>query len=347
MNRQPQTLQTHKTLQHDYQLIRCRFNADNSLLFAAGYDGFLSRWNLASGQMETFDAHHGWVEGMVISPDRQELYTADSWGQVHAWRLSDEKLAPRWTIGNACASWLRDLAISPNGQWLATCGNEPIVRVFSTTDGKLVHELKGHEQRVMSVAFADNENLVSGDLLGGVCHWTLFNGQSARQLDASKLFKTYQYYRQGGVRTMTFSADGKTLFCGGLEGTNANQAQGLPTVLAFDWSSGQLQTVMTTAETFNGPVMDLVFHPDGFLIGAGSSEGGGALWFWKPSETKNFHLLKNPMSFRRMDLSSDGSRLSAAAFGNLDGQRGGNGRKLNAKGEYPDFGGNLVVYEWK
>ncbi len=347
MNRQLQDLKLFKTLQHDQQFICCRFNADASRLFAAGYDGRLSRWTFETGQVEPFDAHHGWVEGMVTSPDRQLLFTADSWGQIHAWRMTDEKLAPLWTIEKACASWLRDLAISPDGRWLATCGNEPIVRVFSTADGKLAHGLSGHEQRVMSVAFADNDNLASGDLLGNVRHWTLSNGQVARQLDASKLFKVFQYYRQGGVRAMTFSPDGKTLFCGGFEGVNANQAHGAPTVIAFDWATAQPQPVRTTADSFNGPIMDLVFHPDGFLIGSGSSEGGGALWFWRPGELKSSHTLKNPMSFRRIDLSPDGSRIAAAAFGNLDGQRGGNGRKLNAKGEYLDFGGNLAIYEWK
>lgn len=352
MNTTP-TLQHQKTLKHDRQFLRCRFDADAAHLYAAGYDGRLSRWNLADGTAQTIDAHRGWVEGMAVSPDRRELYTADSWGQVRAWRLDPQadfaKLTPRWTIERACGSWLRDLAVSPDGRWLATCGNEPVVRVFSAADGKLLHELRGHESPVYSVTFVDDEHLASGDLLGGVRHWQRADGKLVRTLDAGKLFKPFHQYRQGGVRTMAFAGaeSGGTLYCGGFEGTNANQAQGVPTVVAFDWKTGQAQLVMTAADAFNGPVMDLAVHPRGFVIGAGSSEGGGALWFWRPGEAKSVATVKNSTSFRRFDFTADGTRLAAAAFGDQDGQRGGNGRRLNAKGEYPDFGGHIALYEWK
>ena len=42
---------------------------------------------------------------------------------------------------------------------------------------------------------------------------------------------------------------------------------------------------------------------------------------------------------------SDGTHLAAAAFGDRGGQRGGNGRRLNKKGEYTGFAGNIVLYE--
>ncbi len=115
-------------------------------------------------------------------------------------------------------------------------------------------------------------------------------------------------------------------------------------MIAFDWQSGAVKSVMTCSDAFNGPVMDLVDHPAGWLIGSGSSEAGGALWFWKPGDEKNAHLVKYQNSFRRMDLSADGARIAAAAFGDLGGQRGGNGRKLDKNGEYIDFGGSLVLY---
>lgn len=237
------------------------------------------------------------------------------------------------------------MTVSSDGKRLATCGNEPVVRVYSTEGGQRLHELKGHERPVFSVAFTpDGHSLASGDLFGLIRHWSLEKGQSERVLEARQLFKTYQHYQQGGVRSMTFAPDGSTLCCGGFQGTNANQAQGTPTVVMLDWATGAVKSVMTPAEPFNGPVMDVVYHPAGWVIGSGSSEGGGALWFWKPGQEKSSHLVKYQNSFRRMDLASDGARLVVAAFGDLNGQRGGNGRKLNKNGEYPDFGGSLVVY---
>lgn len=346
----PKALKPAATCSHDRQFTVCRFSPDGAFLLAAGHDGRLSRWWIEDQKKESFDAHRGWVEAMVPHAASQRLFTADSWGQVHCWRTTPEALVaemkPEWSIERTCGSWLRSLAVSPDGKWIATCGNEPVVRIYSTDGGKLSHELRGHEQPVFSVAFTpDGTELASGDLYGKVRHWKLDGGEFVRQLEAKPLFKTFHHYQQGGVRAMTFDLAGATLYCGGFQGTNANQAQGTPTVVAFDWKSGAPQTVMTPADPFTGPVMDLVFHPDGFLIGSGSSEGGGALWFWKPGDEKSFHLVKYQNSFRRMDLSPDGARLAAAAFGDLGGQRGGNGRQLNKSGEYVDFGGSVVVYQ--
>lgn len=349
MSIEPQAFKQARTWKHDRQLTCCQFAPDGASVIAAGHDGQLHRLHLEGDDRQTLPAHRGWVEGLRWTADRTLLVSADSWGQVCGWKWSERGLAeqPAWTIARACGSWLRDLAISPDGKLLATCGNEPVVRVFATSDGRLVHELRGHEQRVMSVAFApDSKRLVSGDLMGQIRDWNLETGQCHRQLSATRLFKTYYQYRQGGVRGLAFGADGKLLYCGGFEGTNANQAQGNPLVLVIDWASGQLTATLTPNPTLNGPIMDLGVHPAGWLIASGSSEGGGTLWIWRLGEDKNAHHHKHSTSFRRFAISPDGTRLAAASFGDLDGQRGGNGRRLDKDGNYPDFGGTLVLYQW-
>lgn len=350
MSIEPQTIAPVRTWQHDSQLTCCQFAPDGKSLVAAGHDGQLHRLPLVGDDRETLTAHRGWIEGLRWTPDRTLLVSADSWGQVCGWRWSEEGLArqPAWTITRACASWLRDLAISPDGKLLATCGNEPVVRVYSTADGHLVQELRGHQQRVMSVVFApDSQRLVSGDLVGEVRDWNLESGHCHRQFAAARLFKPYHQYRQGGVRALAFGVDGKSLYCGGFEGTNANQAQGNPLVLVFEWESGQPTITLTPNPTLNGPIMDLGIHPQGWIIAAGSSEGGGIVWIWRPGEETTVHHLKHSTSFRRFGLSPDGKQLAVAAFGNLDGQRGGNGRRLNKDGVYPDFGGALALFQWK
>ena len=250
----------------------------------------------------------------------------------------------RWTIKQANSTWLRKLAISPKGDTLATCGNDKEVFAFSSATGKLIRELSGHEHPVQSVAFHnDGKSLVSGDLFGVVKHWDLTTGKCQRTLDASKLYKKYQQYDQGGARCVTFDTPHKTLYCGGFVGTNANQGHGNPTVIAFDWASGKQQRILTTKAAFKGPIVDLIYHPGGYLIGAGSSEAGGALWFWKDGQEKDEHAIRYANSFRGLELHSDQLQLAAPAFGDRGGQRGGNGRRL-VKGEYIGFEGSIALY---
>ncbi len=342
----PKATKEDRVLKHDRQLVCCQFSPDGKHLFAAGFDGLLHRWKLEDDTHATFKSHGGWVESMLVHPDGKRLFTADSWGQVHCWPVAGEKLKPQWTIDAANSTWLRKLAISPDGQQLATCGNDRMVRVFSATDGKPTQELAGHEHCVQSVAFHnDGKSLVSGDQHGFLKHWDISTGKCVRDFRADKLFKVYYQYEQGGVRSMTFDPEFKTLYCAGFEGRNANQADGDPTVVAFDWPSGKQTLVMKPSQAFKGPIMDVAFHPAGYLIGCGSSEGGGVLWFWKPGEAKEFHMVKNATSFRGIGLHPDGQRLAGTAFGDRGGQRGGNGRRLNKEGEYPGFAGHIVLYK--
>lgn len=351
---EPQRVKESRVLEHDRQLACCRFSPRGEYLLATGFDGTVHRWRLEDNSddkektnpaPETVHAHCGWVESLVLHPDGERFYTADSWGKVCCWPAGAEKLAPSWTIEEAHASWLRKLTVSPDGRRLATCGNDRMVRVFSADDGKPVREFAGHRYSVQSVAFHnDGKSLASGDQHGVVRHWSLETGECLREFDAGKLFKVYNQYDQGGVRTMTFDDAFKTLYAGGFEGTNANQAHGVPTVLAFDWESGKQQHVMTPAEDFKGPIVDLIYHPAGYVIGAGSSEAGGMLWFFRHGEAHECHKLKNVTSFRGLALHADGLRLAATAFGDRGGQRGGNGRRLNNEGEYEGFAGNIVLY---
>lgn len=344
----PQALRLEKTLTNPRQMICCRFSGDGAQLFAAGHDGRLYRWKLADGELTSVDAHRGWVEAMLVSSDRQFLYTADSWGQVHAWRATVEPLAPLWTIPKACGTWLRSAALSPDGKLLATCGNEPVVRVFSTVDGKLIHELRGHEQPVFSVAFhPEGKQVASGDLHGLVRDWNLSDGTCARTLEARSLYKDFEHYRQGGVRAMTFAPAGNVLYAGGFQGSNANQAQGAPTVVPLDWATGTALPLMTPSAPFNGPLLDLAVHPAGFLVGTGSSEAGGVIWCWEPGNAKSIHALTYKTSLRRFDFDATGQRLAAAAFGDSGGQRGGNGRRLDDKGQYIGFNGEAVLFTWQ
>ncbi len=342
---EPKNVKEDRLLQHDRQLACCRFSPDGAHLFAAGFDGLLHRWNLEDDTHSAVEAPGGWIESMVLHPDAQRLYTADSWGQVRCWPIASETLTPEWTIDGANASWLRRLAVSPDGERIATCGNDRMVRVFSATDGKPIKEFAGHQYCVQSVTFHnDGHSLASGDQHGIVKHWNLDTGQCERDLDAGKLFKVFHQYEQGGVRSMTFDPDFKTLYCAGFEGENANQAHGKPTVVVLDWESGKEKLTMTPSQDFKGPIVDAMFHPAGYLIGAGSSEAGGVLWFWRPGEAQECHLVKNATSFRGIDIGADGLRLAATAFGDRGGQRGGNGRRLNNDGEYEGFAGHIVLY---
>ena len=91
---------------------------------------------------------------------------------------------PARTI-EAHTGWLRGLAVSPDGQRIASCGNDNLVKLWNAADGSPLLSLPGHAANVFSVLFHPNgEWLLSGDLLGQVNQWELQSGKLMRTFDA-------------------------------------------------------------------------------------------------------------------------------------------------------------------
>ena len=116
------------------------------------------------------DLGFDYQEGNLL---RSDLYTADYHGVIHCWNyLGGAGSKPRWTIPAADKDNVRALTIAGNGKFLVSAGDEGVVRVWNTANGKLLKELKGHAECVFSLAVhPDGKTLVSGDLLGSIRKW--------------------------------------------------------------------------------------------------------------------------------------------------------------------------------
>ncbi|CAN0556536.1 unnamed protein product, partial [Ectocarpus sp. 12 AP-2014] len=52
------------------------------------------------------------------------------------------------------SEWVRRVALSDDGEMLASCGNDHSVKVWSVHSGQCLHDLREHTHVVESVAFA-------------------------------------------------------------------------------------------------------------------------------------------------------------------------------------------------
>ncbi len=178
-------------IKYERQLWQARYTPCGRFLIACGYDAAIQRWDLAADEpqlMKSLTGHNGWVQDMDFLPEKQQLLTADSWGQHACWSYSEVESKRVWSLPEAHDGWIRALAVSPDGQTVATGGNGPAVRLWSTEDGKLLKELP-HPHRVFSLRFhPDGGSLVSGDLEGVVRQWSLEKSEVVRQMSATVLY---------------------------------------------------------------------------------------------------------------------------------------------------------------
>ncbi len=300
-------------LKHTSPLLGCRFDASGDHVFAGAQDNTVQRWHLATGKKTPLLGHKSWLRGLACTKDRL-LFTGGYDGKILTWLAGFDRPTPANTF-DAHDGWVRALAVSPDGKLLASCGNDNLVKLWSTGEGKLVRELPGHASHVYNVAFhPGGQFLASADLKGTIKVWDVVRGTWERDLDVKVLHKYDETFRadHGGARGMAFNADGTLLACAGItEVTNAFAGVGKPLIVQLDWQTGKQKLLQRPRENFQGTMWGVAFHPAGYVIGVGAGNGG-VLWFWKTDQAQDFFALKLPINARDLDLHPDGRRLAVA-----------------------------------
>jgi WD40 repeat protein len=270
-----------------------RYSPCGQYLLAGGFEGAVHRWDVTGDEpkmLEPLAGHNAWVQALAFSPTDKLVFTGDSWGRLRAWDYAAENPTPIWEIADAHDGWLRMVAVSGDGKWLATCGRDQVVRLWEAATGKKRHEFTGHQSDVQVVAFhPDNQQLVSGDLHGVVKHWDVVSQTHVRDLDAQLLYLENRLQEIGGVRTMVFDNAGETLLVGGTKPKNGGNVQGIPTLLAFNWKDEKKISETNFGAAGDVYVYDLQYDPRGFVIvGISGSPGTGKFCFWQIGDKEPF-----------------------------------------------------------
>ena len=182
------------TIIPESQLTSVRYSPCGNILAASGFDQSIHRWDLRDmpddpdpkklevPSLAKVGGHNGFVSALEFHPKRQIAFSADSWGQIRAWPYLGQSPEPLWTLPEAHDGWVRDLSIGDDGDWIASCGRNGAVRIFSTIDGDLLSEFAGHNgEDVFAVAVhPTGKYAVSGDLRGRILQWEVRSGKVVR-----------------------------------------------------------------------------------------------------------------------------------------------------------------------
>ena len=245
---------------HEALIASVAFSPDGSLIVSLADDSTIRVWDATNGkELRTFAREMDSFTSIAFLRDSSRIISWSGDGMVRVWdvksgELSVEELKslPAGHIPTTRYAFSPDRSQIVCGSW-DDSESANVVRVLDATSGRELKTLRGHTNRVASVAFSpapDDPRIISGSDDKTIRVWDAITGKQLKVL-------------YGDVASVAFSPDGSRI------------VSGSGTVQVWDAMSGErLKSLPGHAYE----VLSVAFSPDGSRVISGSYDGTVRVW---------------------------------------------------------------------
>ncbi len=197
---------------HADAVLDASYSPDRQHIVTASRDRTARTWNAGNGKVENeFTEGHSYLaSSAVFFPDGRRLITAAIDNTTRLWDVeTGGQIVRLENTGRSAA-----IALSSNQQWIATGGNDNLVRLWDVRkswESRVGSELKpflGHTAEVNAIAFSpDDLLLATGDLKGNVFLWNIETREIIKKFKGHTRKITAISFLKNGSRLVTSSID--------------------------------------------------------------------------------------------------------------------------------------------
>ena len=197
---------------HADAVLEASYSPDENHIVTASRDRSARTWNANTGKVESqFTEGHSYLaSSAVFFPDGRRLITAAVDNTTRLWDVNTGGQVARLDQTGRTAA----IALSKNQQWIATGGNDNLIRFWDvqksweSKEGSQLKPLSGHTAEVNAIAFSpDDLMLATGDLKGNVLVWNIETREIIWKLKGHTRKITAINFLKGGTRLVTASVD--------------------------------------------------------------------------------------------------------------------------------------------
>ncbi len=242
-----------------------------------------------------FTGHRHQVTCLAFAPGGKTLFSgADITGdRLTEWDLATGKVARE--LGSE-TSGAKDLALSPDGRFLAACDHYNTIGLYELTTHKEVRRFKGHTKVVVSACFSgDGKTLATGSYYDKTLRlWDVKTGKARLEIALN----------QDWPCNVAISPDGKVVAAGGFRDGS---------VCLWDTATGKL---IRTLATPHQPAYTVAFTPDGRALATAGI--GPSVHLWDVATGRSLRQFSEPTCswVTRVAFSPDGRTLALAGNDN-------------------------------
>ncbi|XP_070667085.1 katanin p80 WD40 repeat-containing subunit B1 homolog KTN80.3 isoform X4 [Malus domestica] len=228
------------------------FDSSEVLVAAGAASGTIKLWDLEEAKIvRTLTGHRSNCISVDFHPFGEFFASGSLDTNLKIWDIRKKGCIHTYKGHTRGVNAIR---FTPDGRWVVSCGEDNTVKLWDLTAGKMLHDFKCHEGQVQCIDFHPHEFLLAtGSADRTVKFWDL----ETFELIGSAGPETT------GVRSLTFSPDGRALLCGLHE-----------SLKVFSWEPIRCHDVV---EVGWSRLSDLTVH-EGKLLGCSYNQSCVGVW---------------------------------------------------------------------